>query len=628
MQIHTGARARAWLARRMRRRPPFWLVLVLVVGGFTALTGAAIGVLAWRENREASRALLETAMARTARLAADQAEEYLRSAESAVRLGPELVRTGALDPDDDRQLEHFTLAALRAHPGMSWVSYGSAGDRFVGAWRDAAGIVHVNRSFPANGKIRLEEVAVDDDGTRRTTRTSDDHGYRPTERPYYLLAAAYGGLVWTDPYEFWSDKTLGVTCAVPLFDGTGRLRGVFTVDFSLQRLGALVERLQVSPRGHAFIADRHGEPIVSPRAAGEPASLARPDRSIMRRVVSELTRGEARFTFQRESVPYLGHVQRLEVGEMGWLVEVVVPESDYTTSVDASARRTFLFGLGALVLAIAGGVVTAGWIARPLGVLAEAARRIRRGNLDMPRLPTTRDEIGTLGRAMVDMVQALRDREFVRGVLGRFVNPELAERVLQDRQALRLGGELRDVTVLFSDLRGFSEMSEHLGAEAVIHLVNRYLGAVTPVILRHGGTIVDFIGDGIFVLFGAPFAREDAAAQALRCAWSMQQAMDEVNMDSRKLGLPEIGMGIAVHAGRAVVGNIGSVDRVKYGAVGPPVNTAAHLQVHARAGEVLVSAPALARGGAIARVDTARTIELKGRAAPITAYPLVGVTPE
>ena len=99
-------------------------------------------------------------------------------------------------------------------------------------------------------------------------------------------------------------------------------------------------------------------------------------------------------------------------------------------------------------------------------------------------------------------------------------------------------------------------------------------------------------------------------------------------MDSRKLGLPEIGMGIAVHAGRAVVGNIGSVDRVKYGAVGPPVNTAAHLQAHARAGEVLVSAPALARGGAIARVDSARTIELKGRAAPITAYPLVGVAPE
>jgi adenylate cyclase len=226
------------------------------------------------------------------------------------------------------------------------------------------------------------------------------------------------------------------------------------------------------------------------------------------------------------------------------------------------------------------------------------------------------------------MAQALRDREFVRGVLGRFVNPELATRVLKDREAVRLGGELRDVTVLFSDLRDFSELSEQLGAEAVIQLVNRYLAVVTPVILRHGGTIVDFLGDGIFVLFGAPFAREDAAAQAIRCAWAMQEAMDELNIENRKLGAAEIAMGIAVHSGRAVVGNIGSDDRVKYGAVGPPVNVAAHLQAFARPGEILVSAQALARGGAIAHVGTARALDLKGRPAPITVYPLTAVAPE
>jgi len=294
-------------------------------------------------------------------------------------------------------------------------------------------------------------------------------------------------------------------------------------------------------------------------------------------------------------------------------------------AVDASARRAVVYGLVALALAVGGGVATARWIARPLGVLAEAARRIRRGNHDLPPLPMTRDEIGVLGRAMADVARAIDDREFVRGVLGRFVDPELAARVLKDRGALRLGGELRDVTVLFSDLRGFSELSEHLGAEAVIQLVNRYLSVMTPVILGHQGTIVDFIGDGIFVMFGAPFAREDAAAQALRCARAMQDAMDEINIESRKLGMPEIAMGIAVHSGRAVVGNIGSDERVKYGAVGPPVNLAAHLQAHARAGEIIVTAPALARGGAIARVDEPREVELKGRAAPVIVYPLAGL---
>jgi adenylate cyclase len=137
---------------------------------------------------------------------------------------------------------------------------------------------------------------------------------------------------------------------------------------------------------------------------------------------------------------------------------------------------------------------------------------------------------------------------------------------------------------------------------------------------------VDFLGDGIFVMFGAPFAREDAAAQGIRCAWAMQDAMDEVNIESRKLGVPDLAMGIAVHSGRAVVGNIGSDDRVKYGVVGPPVNLAAHLQAHARAGEVLLTPAVIARGGAIAHVAAPREVELKGRSTPVVVYPLTGLT--
>ncbi len=614
--------------RRLRRRPPFWLVLVLLVAGFTAATGALIGGLAWWENRQTSRALLETVMAQTARFATDQAEGFLREAEAVVRLGPELVRTGQLEPDDDRALERFTLAALRAHPGITRVGYGSVGDRFVGAWRDAGGSVFINRSYPVRGRIRLEEDAVTIDGVRTLSQRSDDHGYRPTARPYFRLAAERRELAWTEPYEFYPSGPQGITCAMPVFDRAGRVRGVFTVDFSFRHLAEFVEKLDVSPRGHVLIADRDGEPLVMPRAAGDPASLARPGQALMHRVVGELSRGDGRFLFAHRGVPYLGHVKRLHVGDLGWLVEVVVPERDYTQSTDASAHRAIAFGLCALALAVAGGAMTARWITRPLGELAAAARSIRRGDLDIPPLPSTRDEIGVLGRAMTDMVQALRDREFVRGVLGRFVSPELAERVLHDRGALRLGGELREVTVLFSDLRDFSELSEHLGAEAVIQLVNRYLAAVTPVILRYGGTIVDFMGDGIFVLFGAPFERDDAATQALRCAWAMQRAMDEVNIESRKLGVPELGMAIAVHSGKAVVGNIGSDDRVKYGAVGPPVNVAAHLEAYAGAGEIVVSASTLRRGGAVARVSTPRTIDLKGRAAPIEVHTLVGVTDE
>ena len=617
--------SRPSIARLFRRRPPFALMLVLVVAGFTALTGAVIGGLAWRENRATARALLETVIARSARLAAEQTEGFLHTAESAALLGTQLARSGQLDVADSRALERFTLSTLRGFPAFSWVSYGGGDDRFVGAWRDAGGTVHANHSFPVGGKITLEEDAISDDGTRMPTRRSSDHGYRPTERPYFTLAAAADRVAWTSPYEFYSDAGLGITCFAPFRDRDGGLRGVFTVDFSLRRIAQFLGSIDVSRRGHVYIATRAGEPLVAPRDA-DLAALPRPGAVHMERVLA--TGGEARFEFDHAGEHYLASAVPLHVGELRWLVAVVAPEADYTEAIDASFRRTAGLALLVFLLAVAGGVVTARWIARPLGELAEVARGIRRGNLDVPAVPTTRDEIGVLGRAMADMVQALRDREFVRGVLGRFSSPELAERVLQDRDALRLGGELRDVTLLFSDLRDFSRISAALGAEVVIQLVNRYLGAVTPVILQHGGTIVDFIGDGIFVMFGAPVARDDAAVQAVRCARAMQRAMENVNLENAKLGLPELGMAIAVHAGRAVVGNIGSADRVKYGAVGSTVNEAARLQAYAAAGEIVVSSAALERARAVARVAAPRTVEAKGLPEPLEVATLVGVAGE
>jgi adenylate cyclase len=206
------------------------------------------------------------------------------------------------------------------------------------------------------------------------------------------------------------------------------------------------------------------------------------------------------------------------------------------------------------------------------------------------------------------------------------VSPELAERVLVDRDALRLGGELRHVTVLMSDLRGFSTLSERLGPEAMIDIVNRYLGRMTPVITEHGGMINEFIGDAILVLFGAPFERPDDGARALRCALAMQRAMEELNAENRALGLPVLAMGIGVHAGVVVAGNIGSKERVKYGVVGPAVNLTARVQALATGGQVLVTAAALGRGRGAVRVGTAWRARVKGSAEPVVVHELLGLT--
>jgi adenylate cyclase len=611
-------------SRPAGRRPPFTLALVGLVVLLTGLTGGVIGGLAFREQRARSRALMDAAMTQAARLTAAHASRVLDDAEATARLGPHLVELQQLDPADARALERFTLAVLRAHPHLSWVSYGDVNDHFVGAWRDTRGTVYVNRSFPVGGKIRLEEDRIMADGTRESVRRSDDHGYRPRERPYFRAAVQQRGVVWTEPYEFYAGGGLGITCAAPLRDAHGEVRGVFTVDFSLDRLAETLDALEVSPRGRVFIATRQGTVLVGRRGSGATRAEVM-DSELAAATMRAAPPVQQTFEFEHHGAQYLGRAEPLAVGDLRWLVDVVVPEGDFTDEIDAQARQVGALGILALLIALVGGILLARWIAQPLRELAQLARRIRRGELDVTATPRSRDEIGVLTRAMGDMAQALRDRDFIRETFGRYVSPELAERALRDRASIELGGEVREVTMLMSDLRGFSELSESLGPTAMIDLLNRYFANMTPVIVQHGGIIDEIIGDAIFVLFGAPFGRPDDPERAVRCAWAMQEALTVFNAESRAQGLPELSMGIGVHIGGVVAGNIGSHDRVKYGVVGPAVNLLARIQSLTAGGEILLSDALLLRVAPMVDVGPGRVERVKGASEPVTVHRLLGV---
>mgnify|MGYP002824841533 FL=1 len=142
------------------------------------------------------------------------------------------------------------------------------------------------------------------------------------------------------------------------------------------------------------------------------------------------------------------------------------------------------------------------------------------------------DEIGTLAYTMNDMVQGLRDRDFIRDAFGRYLSPELARRFMHAPESLRLGGHIEQVTILMSDLRGFTSLSERVGPEQMVQLLNRYLGCMTEVILKYRGTIIEFLGDAILVVFGAPLREVDDPERAVRCAIAMQRAMLDFNAQS------------------------------------------------------------------------------------------------
>jgi class 3 adenylate cyclase len=608
-------------------RLSFSLALVGLAIGLTVLTGAVLGALAWQEKRAFSREIVDGAMARTGRLAAAQVERFLRDAESAVRLGPEMVAQSLLDPSSDGALERFTLATLRAHPHLAWVSYGGRDDHFVGAWRDAAEDVYVNRSWPIGPRIHLKEERVLAGGGREAVRQSDNHGYRPHERPYFKLAERRRAVTWTEPYEFYSGGGLGISCVAPLLDATGRVRGVFTVDLSLDGLAEFLDGLRVSPRGRVFAATAGGKLVIGPRRVMEAEDA--PGTLVGRMMGQAGPEQEVSFAVTHNGERVLGRSVPLVVGETPWRVVVSVPERDYTAPVDALARRTVGLGLLGLGLVATGGVIAARRISWPLRRLAAHAMRVarrRRASEGHADLPDSRDEIRALAHSLQRAARTERDRDLVSGLLGRYVNPELAQRWLRERRSPRLGGEPREVAILMSDLRGFSALSEQLGPEAVFGVLNRYLGRMTEVIHAHGGAINEFIGDGILVLFGAPTARPDDAARAVRCAWAMQEALAELNA-SRAPGDPELHMGIGLNAGTVVAGHIGGRDRAAYTVVGPVVNRTSRMVDLAEADEVLLSDVMLVQVRDEVEVGPARRERVKGVSVPLTVYRLLGLRP-
>jgi adenylate cyclase len=218
----------------------------------------------------------------------------------------------------------------------------------------------------------------------------------------------------------------------------------------------------------------------------------------------------------------------------------------------------------------------------------------------------------------------IRNR-FIRQTFGRYLSDEIVESLLEKPGGLDLGGETRRVTIMMTDLRGFTPLCETLEPRQVVAILNNYLAAMTDIVVRHGGTIDEFIGDAILAVFGAPIRHDDDARRAIACAVEMQQTMDQVNAQNTQLGLPRVEMGIGINTGEVVVGNIGSDRRAKYGVVGRHVNLASRIESCTIGGQILAAESTIRDAGEGIHIHAQMEIVPKGVTAPMTIYDVGGI---
>lgn len=261
-----------------------------------------------------------------------------------------------------------------------------------------------------------------------------------------------------------------------------------------------------------------------------------------------------------------------------WILYLQADTSVVT--VKEYARGVLIFSIVVFVLFFIGSGVLNRLISRsislPVKNMLDTVKEIEKGNYDAQVKVVSNDEIGVLGDATNEMIKGLKERELLRDTFGRYVAPEVRDEILSGR--IPLDGELREVTVLFADLRGFTPLTESNDPKRVAKILNKYFEEMSTAIHEHSGLILQFLGDEIYAVFGAPVYKSNHPCLAFDAALSMKKKMITLNEYFDGIGWPRLSNGIGIHTGNVVAANIGSPDRLSYLLVGDTVNIASRLQ--------------------------------------------------
>ncbi|BCS31678.1 hypothetical protein TBR22_A08810 [Luteitalea sp. TBR-22] len=397
-----------------------------------------------------------------------------------------------------------------------------------------------------------------------------------------------------------------ITEALTLFDSqVGSLTLGFAVDDEVAtRLAAIVEADVCFAAGRCLAASPGAKDAALAMALVSAAKVEVP---------TFLTHGGRRLAIV--ATPLAGSGPAVAVS--------AVPLDEVIGPFDRIRRVGLVAAAGALLLAVLLGAVLSAQLTQPIRTLVAATTRVRRGEYDFQVTVPHADEFGTLAGAFNQMTEGLLLKERYRSVLDKVVSPDVAAELLKGD--LQLGGETREVSTLFADVRGFSSLTEHLPPQDVIAMLNEWLELAARTITDEGGVVDKYVGDMVMGVFGAPVADAQHALHAVRAALRLRDVTRTFDQARRARGDTPFAIGVGVNSGPAVAGNMGSSTRLNYTVLGASVNAANRLCSEAGAGEVLIGdrTHALVAPHVVARALEPRPI--KGFSTPVTPYLVHGL---
>ncbi len=616
------------------------LLLVLLMGEILIIVGFTWWL--WYRNGQTAVAEVEKHLRNelTARVH-QHIQAFMAKPPLVNQINADAYRMGRLGLEDVEQLDEYFWHQIKAFEGVSYIDVGTEKGDFVGVERMVDGTLSLELKN-ANTEGALHTFKLDDQRRRVSKKVRPE--YDPRSRPWYVAAIQAGEPTWSEIYPFFSvPARLGITAVRPIRHPDGTVKGVLACDLVLSHIDQFLRGLEVGKTGRVFIMERDGALVAS---STEHRSAQRVGNQLERVQIldfgDEMSRAAASFlkrrfgdfsaiqdpfraTFRFGGDRILLGAQPIRVeGGLDWLAVVLLPESDFMGPVNASTRTTGFFF--AILLLVAGGTIwlTAQRISKPIRLISQemdeiAAFRIKG---DTPQTSILH-EISVMQSSMNSMKRGLRS-------FGKYVPVDVVSRLFKTRREATLGFERANVTVFFSDIAGFTPISETLDAEELTTLLNEYLNEMSDVVLKHEGYLNKYVGDAIMAVFGAPLEQADHAVRACHVALESQARLVHFREKLLAEKRPPIRARIGINSGAMLVGNMGSDKLFDYTVIGDNVNVGARLEDANKAfsTEIMIGEQTYTLVADHFECRRLGLVTVKGRVQPVGAFELLALKGE
>lgn len=563
----------------------FCSLLAVALGVTSTYTYVGIGKIIDESSRDN--------INKTQKTIIDQISSYFGPVFRVTQIGAWFALKVPGNPLDNPSLHSFMMGALVFIPQSSYIYMADTQGNFFGLF--SVGHTRVthgdpNKPLPHGAKIVLERSRAND--PYRLLTYMDDHGrvlweervpfkngpYDPRTRPWYKKAKSQMKAIWSEPYQNWDDNELALTATSPLINPQGQFIGVMGADIPLRKVSGVLAKQKASRSGINFLINSQGGLLGYPVAekvfqSNGISSILTVDEASVRKAYDEYQqKRQPQFVFKLDGLEYLAYFSPFpKTINNNWVLGMVAPSEDFTGPVKRVNQEVFYISVGILFLAIFLLIIFSHRISYPIEVLAEQMRRLKDLDIVTEPLPESHlQEISQMEEAMKLVKEGLSS-------FSKYVPKELVLSLIQTGSHKNLGGEVKKLTIFFSDIESFTSISEKLPSDQLMTYISCYFNELSGIILAEKGTIDKFIGDSIMAFWGAPKEDSQQVLHGCRAALRCHQAAQE---DPHFFGpqRPSFKTRFGLHHAEVIVGNVGSSDRMNYTIFGDGVNVASRLE--------------------------------------------------